>query len=252
MTPEAASTDRADMSIDDIARAADLPSSTVRMYQNKGLLPPPIKRGRVGYYGTGHQERLRLIAHLQERGFSLAGIKELLDAWDSGQGLDQLLGINDLAPSLAHQPLRLSPIELQRRFKGIKLTASDINRARKLGLIELDGVTIVVRHEAFVEIGPAIARLGIPVGEILDEYEALTDNVAVIADRFKAVFETHIWEPFEKRGFPAEDIPDITANIEQLTELATRVVAGGLHDQFATFAMEYLDRAQSANRSQLK
>ena len=68
------------MTIDQIAQHAAIPTSTVRLYQNKGLISPPERRGRVGYYNTGHQVRLQVIAHLQERGFSLAAIKEVIDS----------------------------------------------------------------------------------------------------------------------------------------------------------------------------
>ena len=66
------------MNVDELAHAAGLVVSTVRLYQSRGLLPPPTKRGRVGWYGPDHLARLRLIADLQERGFSLAAIRELV------------------------------------------------------------------------------------------------------------------------------------------------------------------------------
>lgn len=87
-----------EMTIDELARAGGVVVSTVRLYQNRGLLPSPTKRGRVGYYDTIHLGRLRLIARLQDRGFSLAAIKELLDGMDSGESLRAVLGLGD-APS---------------------------------------------------------------------------------------------------------------------------------------------------------
>lgn len=235
--------EQADMTIDQIAQHAAVPASTVRLYQNKGLLPPPERRGRVGYYGAGHRDRLRLIAHLQERGFSLAAIKESLDSWNAGRSLDHLLGVSDIAPSLDRQPVRLSLVELAERFDGIGLTQRDIQRAAELGLVELDGSEVVISNEAFADIGPAVARMGIPVAEILDEYEALHAAVSQIADRFRAVFEHHLWEPFVERGMPTDEVPSLTADVHQLTELATSVVTTELHDRFTAFAAEYLARA---------
>ena len=232
------------MTIDEIAQHAGIPASTVRLYQNKGLLPPPERRGRVGFYGAGHRDRLRLIAHLQERGFSLAAIKEALDSWNAGRSLDHLLGVSDVAPSLVRQPLRLSPLELAERFEGIGLTQADIQRAAELGLVELEGTDLVVSNEAFADIGPAVARLGVPVAEILDEYEALHTAVGEIADRFRAVFEQHLWDPFVERGMLADEMPALASDVGQLTELATSVVTTELHEQFAAFAADYLDRAE--------
>src|SRR5215469_5205231 len=85
--------DEVQLTIEELASQAGTATTTVRMYQSKGLLPPPERRGRVGYYGQGHLARLRLIAQLQEQGFSLASIKQLTDAWESGRGLDDILGL---------------------------------------------------------------------------------------------------------------------------------------------------------------
>lgn len=246
----APSTDEAaDMTIDEIARHAELPASTVRLYQNKGLLPPPERRGRVGYYGAGHRDRLRLIAHLQERGFSLAAIKEALDSWNAGRSLDHLLGVSDIAPSLGREPLRLSPLELAERFEGVDLTQDDIQRAVEIGLVEIDGADLAISNEAFADIGPAVARLGVPVSEILDEYEALRAVVSDIAERFRRVFERHLWDPFVEAGMPADEVPGLASDVGQLTDLATNVVTIELHDRFAAFAADYLARAEdSSNR----
>src|SRR5436190_18892985 len=79
--------------IDELARAAGTKVSTIRLYQQRGLLPPPTIEGRVGYYDDTHLARLRLVADLQQRGFSLAAIRELADTWESGRDLGALLGV---------------------------------------------------------------------------------------------------------------------------------------------------------------
>src|SRR5580658_6948178 len=81
------------MTIEELASQSGTATSTVRMYQSRGLLPAPERHGRIGYYGQGHLARLRLIAQLQEQGFSLASIKQLTEAWESGRGLDDVLGL---------------------------------------------------------------------------------------------------------------------------------------------------------------
>src|SRR6266545_3233391 len=79
------------MTVDELARRAGLPSSTIRLYQTKGLLPRPRREGRVGIYDDSHLARLRLIGQLRQRGFSLAGIKHLIETWQAGQTLDDQL-----------------------------------------------------------------------------------------------------------------------------------------------------------------
>ena len=192
---------------------------------------------------TEHRERLRLIAHLQERGFSLAAIKETLDHWTGGRSLAHLLGVSQIAPSLARKPLRLSPEEFIERFAGVDITQEDIQRAVQIGLVDLDAMELVISNEAFLDLGAAVARLGIPVTEILDEHEALMISVNGIAERFREVFQRHFWEPYVSKGMPAEEMPSLSAAVSQLTELATSVVTAELHERFAAFAEQYLTRA---------
>ena len=235
-----------DMTVEQIAQDAGIPVSTVRMYQNSGLLPPPERRGRVGYYNADHRDRLRLIAHLQERGFSLKAIKEVFDSWNAGRSLDHLLGVNAITPGLTRQPQRLPLAELAKRFDGVELSQQDIQRGAALGLIKIDGAAVEITNEAFADMGPAVAKLGVPISRILDEYEALQASVAAIAERFVAVFEEYLWEPFVADGLDAAEIPKLTADVGQLTELASSVVTVELHERFANFTEEYLERGQEA------
>jgi DNA-binding transcriptional MerR regulator len=85
--------DRDGLSVDELARRTDVPVRTIREYQAIGLLPPPRRVGRVGVYGEHHAARLALIDRLQQRGYSLAGIRDLLGAWRDGADLGELLGL---------------------------------------------------------------------------------------------------------------------------------------------------------------
>jgi DNA-binding transcriptional MerR regulator len=80
-------------SVDDLARQSGVPVRTIRDYQTIGLLPPPRRQGRVGLYSAAHLGRLQLIARLQERGYSLAGIGDLLRSWREGADLGEVLGL---------------------------------------------------------------------------------------------------------------------------------------------------------------
>lgn len=107
-----------ELTVDELARRAGLPVRTVREYQTMDLLPAPARRGRVGIYGATHLARLGLIARLRQRGYSLAGIRDLLDAWHDGADLAEVLGL-DLdhlvhvdepgAPATVDQLARLVP-----------------------------------------------------------------------------------------------------------------------------------------------
>ncbi|WP_019930972.1 MerR family transcriptional regulator [Nocardia sp. BMG111209] len=89
----------AEYTIDELARAADTTVRSVRVYHERGLLPSPDVRGRIGYYSPDHLERLHTISRLLSRGMKLNGIRELLEAWDRGDGLADVLGVADQPPT---------------------------------------------------------------------------------------------------------------------------------------------------------
>src|SRR5438128_5328173 len=157
------------LTIEDLAHESGVPVSTVRMYQARGLLPPPSKRGRVGYYGPGHLARMRLIGRLQEEGFSLASIKHLADAWEDGRGLTDVLGLEAQIADWDRQPTELKPEELAAMFEGAELTPELVERAQRLGLLQLtpDGLVKVADVE-FLRVGTQLVSLVVSRDEVLD------------------------------------------------------------------------------------
>jgi DNA-binding transcriptional MerR regulator len=83
----------AEYRIDALARAAGTTVRSIRVLHDRRLLPPPELRGRTGWYGDDHVARVRLVLDLQERGHTLAAIRELLSAWEDGRDLAGVLGI---------------------------------------------------------------------------------------------------------------------------------------------------------------
>jgi DNA-binding transcriptional MerR regulator len=187
-----------DLTIDELARAADTKTSTVRLYQTRGLLPPPETRGRIGYYSSAHLARLRVIQRLQGRGYSLAAIKELLDNWINGTSLAAMLGVENEVTQLG-EPVRLSPADFAALVPDGKVDEAVVRRAMSLGLASFDPETgeIHAPSRAFLEIGREFANYRIPPDRALDEFEALYRDVRTIADRFTTLFQEFIAEPTE-------------------------------------------------------
>jgi DNA-binding transcriptional MerR regulator len=82
------------LTIEELARRAGLSTRNIRAHRTAGLLPPPRLEGRTGRYDDEHLRRLAVVSRLQRRGWSLAAIREALDAREAGRSLDELLGIS--------------------------------------------------------------------------------------------------------------------------------------------------------------
>ncbi|MCA9935064.1 MAG: MerR family transcriptional regulator [Ardenticatenaceae bacterium] len=73
------------LTIGELAKRVGMRSSALRYYEQEGLLTPD-GRSPSGYrlYNPTAEQRLRLIHRAQRLGFSLADIRTLLHAWDTG------------------------------------------------------------------------------------------------------------------------------------------------------------------------
>lgn len=229
--------------IDELAQLVALPSSTIRLYQHRGLLPPPRKQGRAAFYGEHHVVRIGLIGRLQERGFSLAAIGELISGWEAGRGLADVLGLERIIPTLPQATgVRMTPAELARRFPGEEISADVMKTVIALGLVGVEGEELVITSPTFLDVGAALVALGFPLADVLDEAAALQAVTDGVAERFAAMFERHVWRPFADDGMPPDRLSAVTAILEQLGPLAERVVQASLRDSLAASAERLLAR----------
>src|ERR1700754_3522494 len=79
--------------IDDLARLAGTTTRNIRVYRDRGLLPPPLRVGRIALFNDTHLTRLRLITTMLARGYNIAHVREMLSAWEEGKDLADVLGL---------------------------------------------------------------------------------------------------------------------------------------------------------------
>ena len=70
------------MTIRELAERTGMTVRNIRAHQTRGLLPPPIVRGRTGYYGPEHVARIELTREMQADGLNLEAIRRVLDSGD--------------------------------------------------------------------------------------------------------------------------------------------------------------------------
>jgi DNA-binding transcriptional MerR regulator len=128
--------------IEDLAHRTGTTVRTIRAYQDRGLLPRPERQGRANLYSQAHVTRLHQIAHLLDRGYTLASIKELLDARDTGRGLAGVLGLvtEVEGPWTDERPDRITRAELNARFGGTP-DEDAVAEAVELGVLERSAAT---------------------------------------------------------------------------------------------------------------
>jgi DNA-binding transcriptional MerR regulator len=219
------------MTVDELAREAGTTTRNVRAYQTRGLLQPPRMVGRVGYYDRAHLVRLSYIDRLQERGFSLAAIRDLLAAWDEGKSLHDVLGFEEAlnAPWSDEKPRLFSREELVELFPSLGSgDDTQLRRAVKVGLlVDRDGAYEAPSPE-LLRVGSELVASGIPLPATINEYEKMAADLRRIAERLVKLFEDNVWEPFVAAGFPPDRLPEVTVALQRVRPLASSSVLAEL------------------------
>jgi len=174
--------DATELSIDELAQRTGIPGRTIRQYQSMGLLPPPERRGRIGMYGPAHLARLELIGRLQERGYSLAGIGDLLASWRDGADLAQVLGLSPDqlvhldepgAPASAEQVAQLLPELVPERLDELLAT----------GVIEASGPErYCIQSPSLLQLTIDSLAAGYPADRVLTLLTTIHDAAETIAN----------------------------------------------------------------------
>lgn len=212
-------------SIDELARAANTTVRNVRAYQDRGLLPPPERRGRVGIYGQPHLSRLRIIGQLLARGFTLVSIGELIKAWESGSDLGGLLGLESAvsSPWGDEKPVWLGLPALVDLFGG-SFDPRWLGRASELGVVTLDGIRFRVPSLRLLQAGAELVKLGIPFDEMLEVLGSLRANVEAASDQMVMLIERHLFVGFGDGLPPASEATRLGAIVWKLRPLVESAV----------------------------
>jgi DNA-binding transcriptional MerR regulator len=211
--------------IDELAREAGSTVRNVRAYQDRGLIAPPRREGRVGLYSDAHLSRLRLIGSLLERGYTLANIGELIHGLERGHDLGDLVGLGAaiVSPWSDEVPSYLEPLELAEMFGG-DASLPALEDAIKLGLVEVEGERFRVPSPRLLHAGAELYAAGVPLEAIMDIAKKLRRDTDRIAERFVELAETYLFEQYGDELPPPEDIPRITELVRRLRPLTEMTV----------------------------
>jgi DNA-binding transcriptional MerR regulator len=232
--------------IEDLSRVTGTTVRTIRAYIDRGLLPAPERRGRANVYGDAHLERLRQIAGLLERGYTLASIKELLAAWDAGTGLSGVLGLVDEVdrPWSDERPERISLAELTEAFGGVA-DPDAVREALRLGVLE----PVPGRDDEFAVPSPqelAVAvelhAAGVPLGAITTQLQEVRGQVEHISERFLAFTAEYVFQRFFDRPPDEAAADEATALVRRLRPLAQQTVDAELARAMRLRATEHIHR----------
>ncbi|MGW7263108.1 MerR family transcriptional regulator [Streptomyces sp. NPDC054842] len=233
--------------IEDLAHLSGATVRTIRAYQDRGLLPRPERRGRANVYSDAHLARLRQIADLLDRGYTLASIKELLEAWDAGRGLGGVLGLvaEVDGPWTDEEAVRISRAELDERFGGHPDDAA-VADAVELGVLERvpgENETYLVPSPQELSVAVELYAAGVPLSAIASHLRELRGQVEHIASRFLEFTTEHVFARYLGEHPPTDaEATEAASLVRRLRPLAQQSVDAELARAMRLFATRHLHR----------
>jgi DNA-binding transcriptional MerR regulator len=235
------------LTVDQLATTTGLTVRTTRYYASLGLLPPPVRRGRVALYGPTHRARLELIRALQEHGFTLAAIERYLSAVPLDATPEELSVQQALLTSWHPGPWESLPLDEVDERAGRALTSADLSWLVRAGAVRRPGPSSDHSPED-VEVHPLLRLavelrdLGMPLAGITEADAAVRRHMSQLADELTDVLRTHVLSRYRRSDLSAADVESFEQTWRNLRMLTLDAIV----DAFQAAANELAARSLRA------
>ena len=211
-----ASVDKDLLTIDELALATGLTVRTTRYYASLGLLPAPLRRGRMAYYGPMHLGRLQLIRTLQEQGYTLAAIERHLATVPMDSTVEEIAVQRALISAWHTGPVQtLNRRELE-ELAGRSLSEPDLEDLTRIGAVTLNAegsYEVLALTERAVE----TLDLGTPIDAIVEANVAVRNHMEALADELTRILHERVLPELQGRPDEADRVERTVANLRSLT-----------------------------------
>src|ERR1700757_419856 len=199
--------------IDDLARLAGTTTRNVRVYRDRGLVPPPLRVGRIALYNDTHLTRLRLITSMLNRGYNIAHVREMLSAWEEGKNIGDVLGLESaIVGTWTTEKSQTMPLaEAQRLINDAKA----FDRLVGLQVIRVDGAQATITRPKLIDAFNEMRGYGLSMDKLIDLHEHIVPLVDQISEMLVRAGAEHVADGIN----PREPLPADTEIAELITML---------------------------------
>jgi DNA-binding transcriptional MerR regulator len=216
---------KGEMTIRELAERTGMTVRNIRAHQTRGLLPPPVVRGRTGYYNEEHAARVALTREMQADGLNLEAIRRVLESGDGSatEIFDFTRALR--APFEDDAPEIIDAAELAGLWGAGDEEGPPprlVARAEKLGILRaLPDGRIEVISPRLLRAAAALAELGVGPNGALATAQELRKHADGVARAFVDLFVKEIWQPFDRAGRPEAEWPKVREALDRMRPLAS-------------------------------
>jgi DNA-binding transcriptional MerR regulator len=205
------------LTLDELTERVGMSVRNIRFYTSKGLVPPPLRRGRSGYYTGDHVARLQLVQELQGHGFTLSAIERYVAGIPADASPEDIaLHRTMLAPWMADSGEELPRVELERRA-GRTLDAAALETLEALGVVRPCGRGRFQVSMSQLGVGLGLLDLGYPIEAARAAAEVYAAHGRAIAEELYELFRTKVWPVYKEQGVSPERIQEVVERLKPLS-----------------------------------
>lgn len=244
--------DNAGYTIDELAAAVGMTVRTTRYYVSLGLIPPPVRRGRMAIFDDSHLARLETVQTLQACGFTLKAIERYLGSLPPDTSVDELAVQRAMVASSwtlkAHEQLTRKELEDRGRRA---LTDPELDLLHRLGLVrtvETDEGDRYIALQGF-ETAAQVLDLGLKTEGLIDAGDAISRHMQALAEDLTVVLNEQVVRPFRSGASHTRgELVELEQTISALRRLTLDAIVGA----FQRSADEIIERSFDGRTAELE
>ncbi len=216
MTSDTAPAQERLLTIDELAMTTGLTVRTTRYYASLGLLPAPLRRGRMAYYGREHLARLQLIRALQDHGFTLAAIERRLATVPMSSSVEELAVQRALLTAWHPGDVETMTREELDGLAGRRLSDTDVDALLRIGAVSRADTG---RYDVLPLTRQALETLdlGAPIDAIVAANVAVRRHMATLADELTRILKDQVVPHLHDATGDPDRLDRVVGNLRSLT-----------------------------------
>ncbi len=213
------------ITIDELSAAVGLTVRTTRYYASLGLIPPPVRRGRVAYYQDTHRGRLEMVRALQDHGFTLQAIERYMATLPADASVEELALQRAMLTSWTPRPPEVLTRRQLEKKAARRLSERDLDLLVELGTLERVESGFVAMSN--LEVGVELLDLDIPEDSMGAAGEAIQRHMEALVEELTTILRTQVLEPYRRESHSPEDAERLEKTMSRLRQLTLEAVVTG-------------------------
>ncbi len=213
------------LTIDELAGAVGLTVRTTRYYASLGLVPAPVRRGRVAFYRDVHRARLELVRALQDHGFTLQAIERYVSSLPEDAGVEELALQRAMLTSWSsHPPQQLTAQQLE-ETAGRHLGDEDLQLLVRLGLLERSETGFVAMPH--LRTGLDLLAMDIPRESVGAAGDAIARHMESLVEELTGILREQVLAPYRSETHSPAETERMERTMSRLRQLTLASVVNG-------------------------